>query len=434
MQNDSSTHGLWETTAPPAPPTSVLRGGEKSDVVVIGAGYTGLSTALHLREAGVAVSVIEAVEVGFGASGRNAGFVNAGVLARPDRVTAALGPDYGERLLRVLGEAPDYVFQTIGKYDIPCDALHNGTLHCAVGAAGLRDLEQRTAQWRSRGVAVDLLDAAQTAAKVGSTAYAGALWDHRAGTIQPLAYARGLARAALGLGAQIFTGSPVIEAAPTGAGWSVRTVGGAIEATWVVVATDAYATGAWSEVRKQQIHLPYFKVATRPLEEGLLASVLPGRHGVWDTKPVLSSLRLDRDGRLVFGSIGALRGSARAVHRAWAERSIRKLFPQFGAVVFESEWYGSIGMTDDSMPRFHELAPNVVAVSGYNGRGIAPGTAFGRLLAGYISGALTERDLPLPASEPRVPRLRYLREIFYDVGSRVVHALEARGAKRRDRA
>jgi len=427
MQNDSRTHGLWETTAPPGPPPVALQGPTESEVAIIGAGYTGLSTALHLSELGVAASVVESVEVGFGGSGRNAGFVNAGVWVQPDRVSETLGPHYGERLLRTFGDAPNYVFQLIRKHAIDCDANHNGTLHCAVGRAGLRNLEKRAAQWRSRGVHVDLLDAPHTAAKVGSTAFSGALFDRRAGTIQPLAYARGLAWAAVGKGARIFTGEPVIAVEKQQAGWVIRTRTGSIRAKWVVVATDAYTTDVWPELRRQQIHLPYFNFATPPLDHRLRQLILPAGLAIWDTRSVLSSMRLDRQGRLVLGSVGALKGRALRVHRAWAFRTLRRIFPQLGDFTFESEWYGRIGMTENSVPRFHKLDGNVIAIGGYNGRGIAPGTVCGRLLAEYVCGTLSDSDLPLPLTQPQEPKFRRLREWIYEVGSEIAHGIDARG-------
>jgi len=424
LLNDVRTHGLWEMTAAPGPPTALLRGSAVADVAVIGAGYTGLSTALHLSELGAAVSVVESVDVGFGASGRNAGLVNAGVWVQPDKVAATLGPQMGERLLKILGDAPRYVFDTIEKYNIQCDAERNGTLHCAVGPRGLRDITRRAEQWQSRSVKVVLLDAAQTATQVGSSRFAGSLLDPRAGTIQPLAYARGLARAAVDLGTTIYAGEPVTGSEQSAAGWLIKTKSGSLRANWVVVATDAYATDVWPQIRRQQMHLPYFNFSTRPLEAALRNSVLPGRHAIWDTRRVLSSIRMDRAGRLVIGSVGALRGSGSRIHRAWARRTLVRMFPQLGEVVFDNEWYGLIGMTSNSMPRFHKLAANVVAISGYNGRGIGPATVLGRLLAQYINGSIAERDLPLPAALAREPPLRHMREIMYEVGSQVVHSLE----------
>jgi len=206
----------------------------------------------------------------------------------------------------------------------------------------------------------------------------------------------------------------------------VKTPHGSVTADWVVVATNAYTVSPWNEVRAELVHLPYFNFATVPLSAEMQAKILPERQGVWDTKEVLSSFRFDKRGRLVFGSVGALRGSGAAVHKAWARRALRKLFPAIGDVAFEAEWYGKIGMTTDNLPRFHRLAENVVGFSGYNGRGIAPGTVFGRTLAELVSGAITEMDLPLPVTDAEAQSFRTLREGYYELGAQVAHFAGAR--------
>jgi glycine/D-amino acid oxidase-like deaminating enzyme len=423
--NDPRSHGLWEQTAPPPPPTRPLAGDVAADVAVIGAGFTGLSTALHLAEAGARAVVLEAAEIGYGGSGRNVGLVNAGMWVMPDDLPGILGPVHGERLLTMLGDAPRLVFDLVETHGIACEPERAGTLHLGVGAKGRAELERRCAQWRQRGAPVELLDARATEARVGSAAYSAALLDRRAGTIQPLAYARGLAAAAMAAGAAVHAGSPVTGYRRDGGRWRVETAGGSVAADWIVVATNAYTSAAagapWPQIREEIVHLPYFNIATEPLSSNLARSILPERQGCWDTKDVLSSFRLDRAGRLVIGSVGALRGSGTAIHRRWARRSLERIFPQLGDVAFEAEWYGKIGMTADSLPKFHRLADRVVSFSGYNGRGIAPGTVFGRTLAEHILGRLSEADLPLPASDPRPQSFRAAREAWYEVGSQVAH-------------
>jgi glycine/D-amino acid oxidase-like deaminating enzyme len=426
MQNDPRSHGLWELTAGAAPETHPLMGETQADVIVLGGGYTGLSTALHLAEGGTDVALLEAVEIGFGGAGRNVGLVNAGTWAMPNELPRLLGPIYGERLLETLGNGPKLVFDLIERHGIECEVERAGTLHCAVGADGLAELQQRAAQWSSRGAPVRLLDEAETAAKVGTPAYSASLLDLRAGTIQPLAYARGLARAAIRAGARIFTQSPATAAERAGNAWTVRSRAGAVTAGWIVVATDAYTQGLWPIIRDEQVHLPYFNFATQPLSDNLRKSILPERQGAWDTKQILSSFRFDRSGRLIFGSVGALRGTGTHIHRNWARRALKGLFPHLAEIHFESEWYGKIGMTDDHLPKFHKLAPNVIGFSGYNGRGIAPGTTFGRVLAGHVSGQIDEQALPLPVTEPKRRSLRRIREIFYEGGAQIAHLGGAR--------
>lgn len=426
MHNDPRSHGLWEASAPPPPPTSPLDADLLADVVVVGAGFTGLSAALHLAEAGQRVVVLEAAQIGFGGSGRNVGLVNAGMWVMPAALPQVLGETHGARLLDQLGNAPSLVFELVDKYRMECQATRNGTLHCAVGAQGLADITERARQWGALGAPVELLDAAATHRLVGTRAYRGALLDRRAGTIQPLAYARALASAAVAQGAMIHTESPVVAADDVGDRWRIRTAGGSVTAPWVLVATNAYSRHLWSSLQAELVRLPYFNLATAPLADEHRRSILPERQGLWDTREVLSSLRLDRDGRLVFGSVGALRGTGLGIHRNWGRRALLKLFPQLRRVEFECEWYGWIGMTDDALPRFHRLGRNVLSMSGYNGRGIAPGTTFGRDLARLACGRMTESDLSLPVTATASPRLRAVREAIYEVGSQVVHVVGAR--------
>ena len=429
MQGDCHTHGLWEASAPAAPATVPLRGRIAVDVAVIGAGFTGLSAALHLAEGGASVVVLEAAEIGFGASGRNVGLVNAGMWVMPDQLPVRLGVTYGTRLLEALGDAPSVVFDLIARHGIDCEAVRNGTLHCAVGASGLAGLRERAAQWQRLGAPVRVLDAAETAAKVGTSAYAGALLDGRAGTIQPLAYVRGLAHAALRAGASVHGASPVVGVDDLGSRWRVRTRdGGEVDANWVLVATNATALpgGPWPELSSELVRMPYFNMATAPLPAALRDTILPRREGAWDTRRVLSSFRLDAAGRLVFGSIGALRGAGRAVHGHWGRRALAKLFPQLGDVAFEHAWYGWIGTTADSLPRFHQLARNVVSFSGYNGRGIGPGTVFGRELARLVLGQVGVEALSLPLTGIAPAGWKPVREAFYEAGAQVAHAVDAR--------
>lgn len=426
VQTQSDTHGLWGRTAPTSSSLGALAQDAAADVVVIGGGYTGLSTALHLRERNVSVVVLEAADVGFGGSGRNVGLVNAGMWVMPDAVVAGLGAIYGNRLLQLLAAAPDLVFELIAKHSIECEAKRCGTLHCGVGKKGLQELQQRTAQWQARSAPVELLNEDEVRVRTGSAIFSGALFDRRAGTVQPLAYARGLAAAASAAGARIYIGSPALAARGDERGWMVHCANGSVRADWIVVATDAYAHGPWNVVRREQVRLPYFNFATTPLDKSVRETILPGGEGAWDTRQVLSSFRLDDAGRLVFGSVGALHGRGARVHEQWALRAIRKMFPQISRPRFESAWFGHIGMTADNLPRFHMFGPNVAGFNGYNGRGIAPGTAFGRVLAEFISGRLKVEDLPLPVSEPRALRFRMLAEATYKYGAELVHFTGAR--------
>lgn len=165
---------------------------------------------------------------------------------------------------------------------------------------------------------------------------------------------------------------------------------GVVRAKHVILATNAYgglfAESPWQAHTQELTILPYFQFATNPLPDAVASRILPERQGTWDTGLVMTSFRMDQQNRLIFGSIGRLDAMAEGTHRAFAARSVRKLFPYIGDFRFEYWWDGRIGMTTNNLPAMHTLAPNVVSVSGYNGRGIAPGTVFGRALAHHVTG------------------------------------------------
>lgn len=426
MNGDAQSHGLWEATAPAGPPLLSLQEDIDADVVIIGAGYTGLSAALHAAQRGMRVVLLEGMDVGFGGSGRNVGLVNAGLWVMPSQLRATLGEPFGTRLLNQLSDAPNLVFDLIDRYAIDCDLVRCGTLHCAFGERGRNEIAERYRQWKLFGAPVQLLDAEQTHRTTGTSIYAGALLDHRAGTIEPLAYANGLAHAALANGVRLYQRSPVLKTERLGANWRLQTPHGHATAPWVLLATNAYSTDAASAVRRELIRLPYFNLATRPLPPALLDEILPQRQGVWDSRRIMTSLRMDRAGRLVFGSIGAIRGVGQAIHPAWGRRALARMFPQLAKIEFEHEWYGWIGMTQDATPRLHRWGPQMFSISGYNGRGIAPGTSFGRDMARLASGEVGEKALSLPVTFGETARFASVRESFYELGAKVAHWVGAR--------
>ncbi len=243
MRDDPRSHGLWEASAPPPPATAPLAGDVTADVAIVGGGFTGLSAALHLAEGGASVALLEGVEIGFGGSGRNVGLVNAGLWVMPDALPAVLGDVSRPAPARPARRWPAGGVRPRGA---PRHRLRGrARRHAALRGRpqGLAEVAERARQWQARGAPVELLDAAETARRVGTTAYSGALLDRRAGTIQPLAYARGLAAAAIAAGARIFTESPVTAAEDEGDGLAHPHPGGTVRARWVIVATNAY-TGA----------------------------------------------------------------------------------------------------------------------------------------------------------------------------------------------
>ena len=389
---------LWDTTAEEADLCSPMDGDVVTDLAIVGGGFTGLSTALHAAERGIDCHVLEAQRIGHGGSGRNVGLVNAGLWLPPQDVRARLGAARGAAFIEALGEAPEYVLSLIERHQIRCEATRSGTIHAAHSRKGYEDIARRAEEWHRLGAPVDLLSREQAAAKIGSGAFHGGLLDRRAGTINPMGYVRGLARAALRAGAGISTGVTARGLRRDGDGWIVETDRGRVRAPWVVLGTNAYSDDLWPGLKRTFTMIHYFQVATEPLGERA-RSILSEGQGLWDTGRIMFSLRRDASGRILIGSMGKAIGGGDGLSRRWAARRLRRLFPQLGEVAFESAWHGQIAMTPDHLPRIHRLADGLYTPIGYNGRGITPGTIFGKAMAELIAGG-REDDLPLPITDP----------------------------------
>lgn len=414
---------LWDKSAAETAKAQPLAGDCACDLAIVGGGFTGLSTALHGAQAGLECHVIEAGEIGQGGSGRNVGLVNAGVWLPPDDLTAALGETYGPRYTQRFGAAPEYVFRLIEKHQMQCEATRCGTLHAAHSRAGQREIERRYRQWQRLGAPVELLTAAQMTARVGSQAFQGGLLDHRAGTINPMGYCRGLARAALAAGARISTGTRAMAIRRDG-GWCVETEQGTLRARYVVLGTNAYTDALWPGLQDSLAHIDFFQLATAPLGPEA-AHILPEGQGVWTTGNIMRALRRDAEGRLIFGSMGALRGDIQGGLTArWARKQLKRIFPDLGDVAFAEGWDGKIAMTADHLPRIHQLDEGVYAPIGYNGRGITTGTIFGQAIAGLLTGTAPE-DLPLPLSTPQKLRAGRLRSLAYRTAFTANHLLRS---------
>ena len=405
---------LWDISAEERTLEGHLPKDEKFDVVVVGGGFTGLSTALHCAEAGLSVCVIEANHIGFGGSGRNVGLVNAGIWLPPNQVRETLGAEYGPRFLQTFGHGPEMVFNLIEKYQIRCEATRNGTIHAAHAPAGYRDLEARWREWNSMGEPVDLLGREEIGRKIGTNVFYGGLVDHRAGTINPMGYCRGLARAANAAGAIISTGVKVTGLQKNGDGWAVETNQGPLQSKSVVLGTNAYTDNLWPGLNKTFTMIHFFQLATEPLGEGG-AHILPERQGLWDTAPIMFSLRRDAKDRLIIGSMGKLIGTkSSGLSQRWARRQIARLFPGLGNIHFEEAWHGQIAMTPDHLPRIHVLDEGLYTPIGYNGRGITTGTIFGQGIADLLTG-MDPAKLPLPLTDVAAVTNAPIMSRFYNI-------------------
>ncbi|WP_448107913.1 NAD(P)/FAD-dependent oxidoreductase [Pseudomonas azerbaijanoccidentalis] len=376
---------LWAATAPTAVPTPALSESLKVDVAIVGAGYTGLSTALHLAEKGVSVCVLEANEPGWGASGRNGGQVNPTLKYDPDQLVQMYGAERAEPLIDVVSSSADLVFNLIQRHEIDCAPVRKGWMQVSYSDKGVAGLHARADQWARRGVPVQCLDARTVAARMGSEAFAGGWLDGRAGAIQPLAYARGLVRAALAAGVRIHGQSAVTALQRQDSGWQLQTAGGAqVTADQVVLATNGYSSNLWPGMAQSILAANSFIVATKPLSGSVADSILPGQETVSTAQRLLLYFRKDAYGRLLMGGRGLFNDPTGPTDFAHLERSLALLFPQLGPLEFEYHWAGRIAITRDFMPHVHEPAPGLTLALGCNGRGIALCTSLGQQLAGRL--------------------------------------------------
>jgi len=394
---------LWAAVTPSGPDLSELTGTQTADVVVVGAGFTGLSTALHLREAGVDVAIVEAMEPGWGASGRNNGQVIP-TLSRPDPddIIAKHGAA-GERFVGLLRDSASTLFDVANRYQIAAEHEQTGWVQPVHSPGRIKIAERRVRQWSKFGAPVELLSRDQVRDMLGSDAWFGGFWNRTGGHINPLALARGLVRAVLGLVGRIYARSPAESFERRNDRWVVKTAKGEISGRALVVATNAYSgeivKSLVPEIATEVMPVLSWQMATQPLSDNVRKTIVPGRQAMSDTHGELYFARYDARNRLVTG--GAVIGPGNKAERlkATLTERLQRLWPQIGEVSFDYVWNGYVGMTADFLPRIHRLGPDAYGWTGCNGRAVALTIPLGRELAKAVRGA-PDKDLALPFTRP----------------------------------
>ena len=391
---------LYRDTAEPAAATPSLDGDARADLAVVGGGITGLSTALHAAEQGAKVVLLEAEEPGWGASGRNGGQVNAGLKLDPDSVERDFGAELGGRMNALAGAAPQFVFDLVKRHAIRCEARQNGTLRAAVAAKHAAAIRVSFEQLRRRDAPVEYLDAAAAARATGTGRYVAALFDRRGGDLNPLSFARGLARAAQGAGAAVHGATRVTGLASVGRSWQVRTATGTVTAENVVLATNGYTDELWPGLRRSIVPLFGAIAASARLPDAVARGVMPGRPVLYESGAITVYYRVDGAQRLLIGGRGPMReiDSAAAIPHLLAYA--QKLWPVLKGVNWTHAWGGRLAMTRDHYPHIHEPARGVLMCLGYNGRGVAMATTLGAQLARRILDPQGSFDMPVTCLKP----------------------------------
>jgi glycine/D-amino acid oxidase-like deaminating enzyme len=368
------------------------------DVAVVGGGITGLWTAYHLAIKGARVAVLEARQIGNGASGRAFGQL-VPYLKHSDRKVVADFGDRGEALSQAVSAAPAEIAAFIEQYQIACAATHSGLLFGAHTPAGQRSLEATTADLQKRGAPAEMLYGADAAAIVGSAFYPAVLLDPRGFHVDPLAYARGLARVAGAQGVSIHPGTRVDAMTPHGSGWALRCGERQLTAGSVILATNAYSGELWPALARSVVPVVGHGAVTEPLPKDTLARILPGGHPLTDTRRLFSGVRKFA-GRLHVSIDGAAFTPGASDAQTAVGQRLKELYPWLPTPRVTESWSGWIALTVDQYPRIHQLAKGVWSGLGCNGRGLAMASILGRDLAHLARGG-SERETRFPVTPLR---------------------------------
>lgn len=391
---------LWTASAVAAPRLFRLEGEREVDLVVIGGGFTGLSTALFARQRGMSVAVLEAAEVGWGASGRNNGQVIPTLSKRdPADIIARFGSERGERLIAVVRDSADLLFQIVRELGIECDAEQTGWLQPAHSPGRVSVSRRRYEAWGERGARVQFYDRGQMAELLGSDAWYGGWGNLSGGHINPLSLARGLAAMIERMGAFVFVRTPARKITHKWDRWEVTTRSGRIHASRLVLATNAYTDDVWPGLKRTIVPVTSWQLATLPLGQNMRHKIVPGRQAVSDTRGDLGFFRYDSRHRLVTGgsAMWARRGTEQLVQYTAAQR-LSSWFPQLGRPRFEFVWSGRLAVTQDFFPHLHQLGEGAYTWLGCNGRGVALSISMGRELA-RLAGGEPPEDMALPLTK-----------------------------------
>lgn len=388
---------LWRAIAPPRRDVVIGLGNDiRTDVVIVGAGYTGLAAAYSLQKRGVDVVVVDANTLGWGASGRNGGAVLSKFRMSFRRMASLHGLDAAKAMHRIAHDGVNTVAALVSEFGIS-EALfmRSGSLRCAHNTTAMRALAAE-AEWSHQFLgdrSLEIFDSEQVAAETGSRAFVGGVLSKDAGTILPLNYVHGLVAGLKGRGVPIFENSPVsrIEYNPNGA--SVCTPGGVVRAKRVVVATDAYGnlTNATSRYARTMIPFRTAAIATERLPRTLYDSLMVNERAYNETRRMMKWFR-KADGRILFGGRGVL-GKETSHEFAALGRALTMTFPQLSSISVEFEWSGNVGMTMNQLPHVGRNDDGTVYCIGYNGAGVSLSSVLGQAAAALAIGDLPDLSL-----------------------------------------
>ena len=411
-----SANSLWEATAAPARDFPVLSGETQADVVIVGAGYTGLSAAHHIAKSGLAPIMLEANRPGWGASGRNGGVITAKFRLSFREIDAAHGRAMAKRMYEIAHESTDMVEELVSEFGITSanltrtgqvKAAHNETtLRAAIDEANWMTREMGSAEVR-------ILDKSGVRDETGSDIFVGGVLHPGSGGIHPLNYLRGLADGVARRGVSVFQESPVVRLRREKDGIVAETPQGVVRARQAIIATNSYSdlTGATAHLQRTLVPFRSAMVATAQLPRNLAGKLMPSGRTYTETKRMMRWFRMV-DQRVIFGGRGAFgKQDSQAAFDA-LRKAMVGIFPDLADVPLDYKWSGLVAMTLDSVPHIGRLDDCTLVSLGYNGAGVAMSSLMGRYLAAFVRGESPDvglldvrrmKTIPLyPLREPAV--------------------------------
>lgn len=426
MQNEAHINSWYAASANQQLSYPPLQGEVRADVCIIGGGYTGLASAIHLRKAGYSVVLLEANRVGWGASGRNGGHVGTGQRAEQDQLEKWVGLDQAKALWQLGLEAVDTVCGLIDEYDIDCE-LKTGNLHVAAKPGDVKGLQEEVEHLS--GVygydKIRYIDSPELAELTSGQGFHGGTVDTGCKHLHPLNYALGLAAAADALGATLHEGSRVLSYRE-GDKVEVKTDQGTVTASFLVLACNGYLEKLEPRTAGRIMPINNYMLATEPLPEALARQLIRDDTSMSDSLFVINYWKLSADNRLLFGGGETYSRQFPSDIAGFVRKYMLKIYPELADSRIDYGWGGTLAITMNRMPDFGRLSSQVFYAHGYSGHGVPIATLAGKLLAEAISGTAERFDVMASVPSRQFPGGTWLRwpglvagMLFYAVRDRL---------------
>ncbi len=383
----------YAASANPSPSRLPLKGDIVTDILIVGAGYSGLSTGLHLVEKGYTVTIVEAAQVGWGASGRNGGQIVNGLNASLQTIKKRYGADTANFVAGLVQEGGEIIREHISTYDIECD-LKDGNIFTAYTGAHMRELEDRLKLWAGYGIKnQEMLDKEQLRQHVNSDVYAGGVIDRSGGHMHPLNLALGEAAAFEKLGGVIFEQTPALHVDTAAAKPVVKTRNGSITCNTLVLCGNAYLGHVVPTLASRVMPVSTQIIATEPLGDDRAHDLMPTDICIEDVRYILDYYRLSADKRMLFGGGLVYGGTDPSDIKAKLLPNMTKVFPQLKDVKVDFAWSGNFALSFSRVPQMGRIGDSTYFAHGYSGHGVTGSHTFGRILSEAIDGDRSRFDV-----------------------------------------